>query len=378
MLNPNGVIMNPDRNPAVNWLFKRTFYAQFCAGENKAEVQRTVKRVKSAGYNGVILEYTLELLQGEEGTTKAAAEEIQVWRKGMLETVDMSAPGDFVALKWSGLGREGLQLLNKNLPPSPAMKQAILEVCDLAASKDAALLPGAELELTNTGIESWTVDLQRRYNKVRPGKAIMYTTYQTYLRSTPFRIARDLAIAQREGFTLGVKLVRGAYLLSEPRSGVWNSKEATDKAYDAIVEAVLKRQYNDFLRPAQADTAFPQVALLIATHNAPSVLKARAIRSQQALLGEERIDCAYAQLQGMADEISCDLVMASKASDATDPSIDTPRPYKCASWGTVTQCLNFLLRRATENQDAASRTIDTRKAMGEELWRRVKASIGVA
>ena len=137
-----------------------------------------------------------------------------------------------------------------------------------------------------------------------------------------------------------MKLVRGAYLLSEPKDRVWSKKEETDKAYDAIVDAVLKRKYNDFLKPAN-NAPFPQAALLLATHNLPSVQKARRIRSQQARNGEERIDCAYVQLQGMADEISCELIAQSKATDPNDLTVDTPRPYKCATWGTIGQCLNF-------------------------------------
>jgi hypothetical protein len=373
MLDPKARLLSPERNRILRWLFKHTFYAQFCSGENRAEVQRTISSVKKAGYSGVILEYALEVLKGETGSAVATAEEIEMFRKGMIESIEMVSAGDFVALKWSGLGKEALQLLDKNLPPTPEMATVLTELCDMAAKKDAALLPGAELEVTNAGIDQWTLDLQRRYNKVKKGKAIMYTTYQAYLRSTPERIARDLAIAQRDGFTLGVKLVRGAYLLSEPKDRVWSSKEETDKAYDAIVDAVLKQRYNDFLKPAGA-TGFPAVALLMATHNSPSVEKARAIRSEQARHGEDRIDCTYAQLQGMADEISCELIQARKSVDSKDPTVDVPRPFKCATWGTIGHCLNFLYRRAAENQDAALRTVTTRQAMGEELVRRFRGA----
>jgi Proline dehydrogenase len=385
MLRPGAVILSPERNPILRWLFKHTFYAQFCAGENKAEVQKTVANVKKVGYSGVILEYALELLKEDEMSVKQTPEEqMRVWREGMLETVDMATPGDFVALKWSGIGNEALDRLNKGLPPTPAMEKAILEVCDLAAKKDVYMIPGAELEVTNVGIDAWTIDLQRKYNKEKPGKALVFTTYQAYLRSTPARIARDLAIAEKENFTLGVKLVRGAYLASEPKDRVVSTKAETDAAYDGIVEALLRRTYNSVLKPAATDkktTDFPQASLFICSHNAESVRKAREIRSHQAHHREPRIECAYAQLQGMADEISCGLVAAAKEGAAgalqADPNVDVPKPYKCATWGTVTQCLHFLYRRAAENQDAAGRTADTRRAMGLELWRRTKASVGI-
>lgn len=39
---------------------------------------------------------------------------------------------------------------------------------------------------------------------------------------------------------------------------------------------------------------------------------------------------------------------------------------KCMTWDTTTECLNLLLRRASENKEAALRTEDTRRATGAE------------
>jgi hypothetical protein len=382
MLDPRAVLLSPERNRALRWLFKHSFYAQFCAGENKTEVQRTVARVKAAGYTGVILELALEVLKGEAGAARTTGDEIALWRRGMLDTVDMSAPGDFIALKWSGIGREAQKLLDRGADPTPEMHAAMREVCDLAAARGAALLPGAELEATNAGIDRWTLALQRVYNAApAPAPALMYTTYQAYLRSTPARLARDLAAAADGDFTLGVKLVRGAYLASEPAGAAQPSKEATDTAYDGLAAAVLTRRWNAVL-PAPYDGArFPRVAVMLATHNAASVAAARRLRADQARAagGRDMVPLAYAQLQGMADEISCELVAASKRAAAGDgKDVDRPRPFKCATWGTVGECLNFLYRRALENQDAAGRTAETRRAMGMELARRSRAFFGLS
>lgn len=98
MVNPKSVILNPDRNPFLHWLLKHTFYAQFCAGESKNEIRAHVSELRSMGYTGVILEYALEVLDGH-GSTISTAAEVENWRKGMLETVDMATEGDYVALK---------------------------------------------------------------------------------------------------------------------------------------------------------------------------------------------------------------------------------------------------------------------------------------
>lgn len=267
------------------------------------------------------------------------------------------------------------------------MDSVIREVCDAAAAKNVALLPGAEEEITNAGIDTWTLDLERQYNRIESGQTIMYNTYQVYLKSTPEKLAHHLADAQKHGYTLGVKLVRGAYLASEPPSQVCSSKAETDRVYNSIAESLLRRQYGDVLQPAPGVDGgnFPQVSLVLATHNAESVRRAQAIRNEQVAAGEPRIKLAYAQLMGMADEVGCQLVQAGKLAtteqesrDAYGPlwrKVDVHKAYKCLCWGTAGECLQFLLRRAAENKDAATRTETTRRAMAGEIRRRIRAAL---
>jgi hypothetical protein len=95
----NNIIFGPEKNPLLRWLLKRTFYAQFCAGENGHEVQKTIAEVKRTGYDGIILEFALEVLEGGTVTPEKTAQQIATWKKGMLESVGMVSEGDFVGLK---------------------------------------------------------------------------------------------------------------------------------------------------------------------------------------------------------------------------------------------------------------------------------------
>ena len=96
---------NPEKNPLLRWPLKKTFYAQFCAGENKDEVKKTVEEMRAIGYKGVIHEYALEVLSGGDTVPEADSEqtkqEIETWRKGMLQTLSMAEAGDFIALKYA-------------------------------------------------------------------------------------------------------------------------------------------------------------------------------------------------------------------------------------------------------------------------------------
>lgn len=51
-----------------------------------------------------------------------------------------------------------------------------------------------------------------RYNK---GNALVFSTYQAYLKSCSRDVELDLHLARREGFSFGCKVVRGAYMEQE-------------------------------------------------------------------------------------------------------------------------------------------------------------------
>lgn len=252
------------------------------------------------------------------------------------------------------------------------MWSAITAACDAAATKGVSLLPGAEEEITNPGLEKWTLELQKKYNKDR---AVVYITYQCYLRSINQRLAQHLETASKEGYVAGVKLVRGAYLSSEPSRLTFDTKEGTDKMYDALASTVLQQSWSDTVPAPTPTTPFPKVNIVLATHNAPSIQLAKSIRATQLSTSTPSSlpRLTYAQLQGMADEISQELVQ-----DATMKKDEQAKVVKCMTWGTTSECLNFLLRRASENKEAALRTDDTRKAMGAELWRRCRGVFGLA
>ena len=99
-LESKSYLMSIERNPVLARLLKTTFYAQFCAGETKKEVAVNTTAAREAlGYDGIILEYALEVLGGAAPTAEETAAEIEVWRKGMLESVEVAQEGDFIGLK---------------------------------------------------------------------------------------------------------------------------------------------------------------------------------------------------------------------------------------------------------------------------------------
>ncbi|KAI9769928.1 MAG: proline dehydrogenase [Geoglossum simile] len=365
-------LLSPDHNPPLHWILKRTLYAQFCAGESRVEIQRTIGGLKGMGYGGVILAYAREAgldhdaaVHQENGLKDddRLQKDVALWKSGTLETVTLASEGDFVAVKFTGAGLTVLRHLSHNLPPPLGLETAMAEICDLAVKQNIRLLIDAEHQALQAGIDSWTLSLMRRYNQRASGKAVVYNTYQTYLKSAPQTLAAHLAAAYRGGFTLGIKLVRGAYLASDPRHLINDTKEQTDHAFDSISESLIKRSPNELLQPP---TPFPLLSLILATHNRLSVHKA------QALLRQIPTDLTYAQLMGMADEISCELLQSTpKKHSGTGP-----KTYKYLAWGTVGECMKYLSRRAEENRTALARTRESKEELFRELRRRLVRFLG--
>lgn len=241
------------------------------------------------------------------------------------------------------------------------MLSALDEIATRCKSRGIQIIVDAESQRWQTGIARTTLELMRKFNT--DGKAVIYNTYQAYLKATPMVLASHLEEARRKGFTLGLKLVRGAYMSSDERGLIHDTKQDTDDAYNGIAQGALRQQIGEF----GASKPFPSVNLFLASHNRKSVLDAYRLRQQRLEAGLPTVPVAFGQLHGMSDEVSFSLLAGM------DENGNAPEVLKCSTWGTMGECIGYLLRRAVENRDAVLRTKDEFKALRSETWRRVKA-----
>lgn len=248
------------------------------------------------------------------------------------------------------------------LPPQQMM-EALHELSRECKRRGMRVLLDAESQHYQAGIDKTSLELMREHNK--DGHAVVFNTYQAYLKSTPNTIAQHLSAASQENFTMGLKVVRGAYLTTEKRSLIHDTKQDTDNAYNAIAQGALKREFGGI--GGEGNPPFPCLNLLLAGHNLESVTSARLLHQHRIRDGMPTVPVAFAQLHGMADRISFKLL------DMRDEHGKQPEVYKCSTWGSLGECIAYLARRAMENRDAASRTLDEYKALRAEAWRRSKA-----
>lgn len=127
--------------------------------------------------------------------------------------------------------------------------------------------------------------------------------------STPSHIFQSLKDAKAGGYSLGVKLVRGAYHPFEVEASqspetcpVWMEKKDTDACYNRCVSLLLSALRGDITHKT------PQIGLLFGTHNSESCTKIlnglvhEGIATEQdglVIIGEEAAErCAIGQLFG--------------------------------------------------------------------------------
>lgn len=273
----------------------------------------------------------------------------------------------------SGGGPSTLAALATGAPPPPAMWEAVIAVCEAAKAQGTRIWTDAEQQDLQPTIDVWTTILMRKYNK---DKAMIYNTFQAYLKSTPANVLKYLKLAQEEGWILGLKLVRGAYIATEERGLIHDTIEDTHTAYNGIVQGVLTQNFPGI--SMDGGKPYPKASLFLASHNETSVKLAYETQKSLLLANKPTIEISYGQLQGMADELSCSLLQLHE--DGNNESLKGLKPdaFKCLSWGTTQQCLQFLLRRVKENGDALGRTGVWVEGFRNEILRRVMVTLKIS
>lgn len=225
---------------------------------------------------------------------------------------------------------------------------------------------------------------------------ILLISYSRYLKSGITKLQSHLDHSVHNKYILGVKMVRGAFISTEPsRFKLHNTKKDTDAAYDEAVRLLIKGRgagtLGDTVNASSSVNRDERwaVDVMLATHNATSAREAlrlyqELIRSGISKWGPEigLQSLTFAQLKGMADELSFELTSKIEEMQTTQqqnhgivankddryPSIGV---YKYSVWGTLQECLLYMLRRAEENKDAVDRTKETAAMTAKELLRRL-------
>ncbi|WP_035672424.1 proline dehydrogenase family protein [Flavobacterium sp. 83] len=323
-------------NLPVEGLIRATVFDHFCGGVNEVDCLSVVDKMFTKGVSSV-LDYSVEGKE-EEDQFDAALEMT-------LKTIEFAKERKaipFAVFKPTGFGRFELYQKLGEKQELTAKEQAewnrVVErfdiVCKDAHSKDVALLIDGEESWMQDAADDLVTEMMRKYNKE---KAIVFNTLQMYRWDRLDYLKRLHEQAKREGFLIGMKLVRGAYMEKEIaraeengyKSPICTSKEATDENYDAAVHYMI-----DHL-----DT----MSIFAGTHNEESTYTLMELMQEKGIkTNDKRI--WFGQLYGMSDNISYNL------------AANTYNVAKYLPFGPVKDVMPYLIRRAEENTSVAGQT----------------------
>eukprot|EP01025_Chloroclados_australasicus_P010567 TRINITY_DN1433_c0_g1_i4.p2 TRINITY_DN1433_c0_g1~~TRINITY_DN1433_c0_g1_i4.p2 ORF type:complete len:291 (+),score=58.82 TRINITY_DN1433_c0_g1_i4:991-1863(+) len=232
-----------------------------------------------------------------------------------------------------------------------AMITRVGKLAELAAQKDVKLMIDAEHSYFQPAIDHTVQQLQRMYNK---DKAVVYNTYQCYLKDSYDHVVWDMERARRGGYVFAGKLVRGAYMVLERRraeemnypSPIHDTIEDTHANYNRVLELVL----NEVKDSGKAE-------VMVASHNQQSIELAISLMDKLELRPRSS-GVFFGQLLGMADHLSYTL------------GRNGYRAYKYVTFGPVEEVIPYLVRRAQENSGMMSGAQLELKLVQNELWRR--------
>ncbi|KAK3202908.1 hypothetical protein GRF29_154g1157102 [Pseudopithomyces chartarum] len=303
----------------LSWPIRKTFYQAFCVGEYKSEIAANIATLRSRGINGVVLSFAREAkLDGSATTSAAGAEDkaLKSWVASNIETISQVSSSDYIAVKFTGAGAASVKAMQDynytdamKTEGLKALKDGMFEVCEFAKQKGVKVMVDAESSLHQPAIDYLTLEAMAAYNT--NGSAVVFNTYQMYLKSSLDNLKSHLQLSASKNYTMGIKLVRGAYIYVEPNRGglIHDTKPDTDSAYDQAVDMLLRGTRSD------ADSKPWTAEVMLATHNTQSVDKAMALYKERDHKGQPVQKLVFAQLMGMADEISMKLARDIKGME---------------------------------------------------------------
>jgi proline dehydrogenase len=323
-------------NLPVEGLIRATVFDHFCGGVNEVDCLSVVDKMFTKGVSSV-LDYSVEGKEEEDQFDAAL--------KMTLKTIEFAKERKaipFAVFKPTGFGRFELYEKLGEKQPLTAEEQAewnrVVErfdlVCKDAHSKNVALLIDGEESWMQDAADDLVTDMMRKYNKEKP---IVFNTLQMYRWDRLDYLKKLHEQAKKEGFLIGMKLVRGAYMEKEIAraeekeypSPICASKEATDENYDAAVLYMI-----DHL-----DT----MSIFAGTHNEESTYRLMELMQEKGIKSnDDRI--WFGQLYGMSDNISYNLA-------ANGYNVAKYLPF-----GPVKDVMPYLIRRAEENTSVAGQT----------------------
>ncbi|EIJ40221.1 MULTISPECIES: proline dehydrogenase family protein [Galbibacter] len=334
----------------VEGLIRATVFDHFCGGVSELDCMKTVDAIHTAGVCSV-LDYSVEGKETEEEFDAVVARTLK-----LIDFVKEKQAIPFAVFKPTAMGRfdlyvkvgEGETLTSEEEEEWDRVKKRFNTVCEKASELGVSLLIDAEESWMQTAADVIVEEMMRIYNKER---AVVYNTLQLYRWDRLDYLKELHKRAKKEGFIIGMKFVRGAYMEKE-------HDRAEEKGYSTPICASKKITDDNFNEAVHyMMDNLDSMVLFLGTHNEESTLLVLSIMEEKGIAkNDDRV--WFGQLYGMSDHISYNLAN---------------REYNVAKYlpfGPVRDVMPYLIRRAEENTSVAGQTTRELTLLSTERKRR--------
>jgi len=317
------------RLPFVQSIIRKTIFPQFCGGTNLMDCQEAIDRLYAQNAL-TILDYGAE--------AKSSEEELNLVKSEIIKAIEMAASNNsvpIVSVKISALTDNALleklsskdKLNDKDQEEQVKLIDRLDDICNMAFKLGVGVFIDAEESWVQPAIDDLVVLMMEKYNKE---KCIVYNTYQLYRHDKLAQLKKDHEKALAQGYILGAKNVRGAYMEKE-------RARAEEQEYASPIhkdKAAVDRDYNDAIR--YCTTHYKSIGSCCASHNIDSnLLQAQLILDQGIQKDHPHLN--FCQLFGMSDNITFNIA-------AEGYNVAKYVPY-----GPIKEVIPYLIRRAQEN-----------------------------
>ncbi|MDA0885911.1 MAG: proline dehydrogenase family protein [Bacteroidetes bacterium] len=334
----------------VLFIVKATVFRQFCSGENLQESFKTVKKLNDRKVKSY-LHYSVESQENEKTYDNSLKE--------VIKSIEFAASKDildFTVFKPTAIASsEILNKVNEEKELSDFEKglhDRILDrfdiICKTAYENQIKVLVDAEESWLQGAIDDIVLKMMIKYNT---HSTIVYNTSQMY-RHDRLKYLNELKkLSIENGFYVGIKLVRGAYIEKENKraikrnykSPICESKNVTDINFNEGARFILSNLDN--------------FSLFCGSHNEKSIYDILEIMKDEGIKKNDS-KIWFGQLYGMSDNISFNL--AEEGYNV----------IKYLPFGPVKEVIPYLIRRAEENTSVKGQTSRELELIKMELKRR--------
>lgn len=316
--------------PFFETAVKSTIFKQFCGGTTLLESLPAIQHLHELNVDSV-LDYGAEAKESEEDFNRTMNENLRA-----IEFASTLKSVPVISSKITGLARfellEKISSSDQTLTPEEKgefknVLKRVDAICHHAAEKGMSVFIDAEESWIQPAIDLLANRMMKRYNKE---KVVVFNTFQMYRTDRLAYLAESFDLAKSQGYLLGAKLVRGAYLEKERKRAkemgypdpIQPNKAATDHDYDLGIQFCIEN--------------FEQIAVCNSSHNAESNLRMAALISKKNL-PKNHPHLQFCQLLGMSDNITFNLAAAGY------------NVAKYMVYGQVKEVIPYLIRRTQEN-----------------------------